>query len=101
MLLQTDEIEAVRESITDSKYEHISSLISQVLSSTTSEITSLTSKIDRFITHRFLGLPIFAAVMFAVFYFTFNLFGNPLTNLFDAGFCYVLELCNNVLISLN
>lgn len=101
VLLQTEEIEAIRESITDSKYEHISSIISQVITSDTYEKTSITSKIDRLVTHRFLGIPIFAAVMFAVFYFTFNLVGNPLTDLFDTAFGYILDLCNNGLIALN
>lgn len=100
-LLQTEEIEAIRESITDSKYEHISSIISKVMSSDAHEQTSFTNKIDQFVTHRFLGIPIFAAVMFAVFYFTFNLVGNPLTDLFDAVFGHILDLCNNGLVALN
>lgn len=100
-LLQTEEIENIRESITDSKYEHISSIISEVISSDIYEKASITSKIDRFATHRFLGIPIFAGVMFAVFYFTFNLVGNPLTNLFDTVFSALLDLCNEVLIALD
>ena len=100
-LLQTEEIEAIRESITDNKYECISSIVSKVMSSNTNEGTSLTHKIDYFVTHRFLGIPIFAAVMFAVFYFTFNLVGNPLTNLFDTLFGHILDLCNNGLIALD
>lgn len=98
--MHNPEIEEIRESITDSKYEHISNVIQSVVSSQSTQNTSLTSKIDRLVTHRLLGIPIFAAVMFAVFYFTFNLVGNPLTEVFDTFFGYVLDLCNEGLMAL-
>ncbi|MEH7457534.1 ferrous iron transport protein B [Bacillus sp. JJ1127] len=41
-------------------------------------------KIDKLITHKILGLPIFLAVMFFIFQVTFTWIGTPLSDLFDA-----------------
>lgn len=42
-------------------------------------------KIDNVLTHKFLAIPIFIAVMFLVFYLTFNVFGAYLSDLLAAG----------------
>ncbi len=40
-------------------------------------------KIDRLITHKILGLPIFLAVMFFIFQVTFTWIGTPLSDMLD------------------
>lgn len=90
----------VNESIIHSKYTHIASIVKEVVTMLKATQTTWTDKIDKYATHRFWGFPIFIAVMCAVFIFTFNLVGTPLTDLFDSFFSYVLELCNNGLMAL-
>ncbi len=43
-------------------------------------------KIDRLITHKILGLPIFLAVMFFIFQVTFTWIGTPLSEMLDEFF---------------
>ena len=42
-------------------------------------------KIDRILTHRILGIPIFICIMLLVFWLTFNVIGAPLQNLLETG----------------
>ncbi len=42
-------------------------------------------KIDRILTHRVLGIPIFICIMLIVFWLTFNVIGTPLQNLLETG----------------
>lgn len=93
-LASSEAIEVVRETITDNKYECVSSLVSDCIQSTSDSKTSLTHRIDAIVTHRIWGLPIFGLIMFGVFFFTFNLVGTPLTELFDAFFGEIIDLCN-------
>lgn len=42
-------------------------------------------KIDRLLTHKYLGIPIFILIMLLIFYLTFYLIGAPLQDLMDSG----------------
>lgn len=42
-------------------------------------------KIDRWLTHRYLGVPIFIAIMVLIFYLTFTVFGGTLQGWMEAG----------------
>lgn len=97
----SETIESIRETITDFKYEYVSHLVTDCIQSDDDLKTSLTYKIDAIVTHRIWGLPIFGFIMFAVFFFTFNLIGTPLTDLFDAFFSQIIDLCNTGLSQLN
>lgn len=97
----SEAIETVRETITDYKYEYISRLVTDCLQVADGLKTSLTHRIDTIVTHRIWGLPIFGLIMFAVFFFTFNLVGTPLTDLFDMFFGQIIDLCNAGLSQLN
>ena len=79
----------------------MSSLVSDCIQSTSDSKTSLTHRIDAIVTHRIWGLPIFGLIMFGVFFFTFNLVGTPLTELFDAFFGEIIDLCNTGLSQLD
>ena len=45
--------------------------------------TPLTEKIDSLVTNRYLGMPIFLALMYVMFMLTFDWLGTPLANLLD------------------
>lgn len=100
-LASSETIEAVRETITDYKYEYVSHLVTDCIQSTSTSKTSLTHRIDALVTHRIWGLPIFGVIMFTVFFFTFNLVGTPLTDLFDTFFGQIIDLCNTGLSKLD
>jgi len=48
---------------------------------TTEQIRS--EKIDKILTHKYLGIPIFIVIMLLVFFLTFNVLGEPLQNLLE------------------
>jgi len=71
--------------VADGKYEYISGLVTKVVKPPDQMSTTPTKKIDKILTHKYLGLPIFAFIMFLVFYFTFDLVGNTLLKYTEAG----------------
>lgn len=77
--------------ITSERYLYIATIIKACYKKKNAERVSTSDKIDRIVTNRWLGLPIFAAVMFTVYYIamvTVGLSATDWTNdkLFDAGF---------------
>ena len=48
--------------------------------------------IDKVVTHKYFGLPIFFAIMALVFYLSFDLIGGNLTNLFEVGIDALIKL---------
>lgn len=66
--------------ITNERYEYISSIIGECLVNGGAKQTlSVSDKIDRVVTNRFAALPIFAAVMFLVYYVSVSTVGDFLT----------------------
>lgn len=75
------------DAVADAKYEYISTIIESVMQhDNTPFYVSTTQKIDKWLTHKWLGIPIFAAIMLAIFYVTFNLIGDPLKDLLSRFF---------------
>ena len=77
--------------ITNERYVYIASVIKGCLKKKSKGLLSKSDKIDRIVTNRFLGLPIFAVVMFLVYYIAMMTFGAEATNwtndnLFGDGF---------------
>jgi ferrous iron transport protein B len=56
--------------IADHRYRWINQLVHTTVERPTTQKRSLTDRIDRIVTHRYLGIPIFFAVMWAVFKLT-------------------------------
>ncbi len=87
-----EELEDDAESIiTNERYAYIASVIKACYKKKNSGKLSLSDKIDKIVTNRFLGLPIFAAVMFLVYYISMVTIGAAATdwtndNLFGDGF---------------
>lgn len=67
--------------ITNERYEYISSMIGECCTkSTKGQKLSASDRIDRIVTNRFAALPIFAAVMFLVYYVSVTTVGGILTD---------------------
>lgn len=73
------------------RYEFIHDVISQSVQRPQTGNDLLTDKIDRIVTHNILGIPIFAAIMWLVFTFTF-IFSEPLVEIVETGFSTLGEL---------
>ena len=71
--------------ITNERYNFISSIIHDVLIKKDKEALSTSDKIDRIVTNRWLGLPIFAVIMFLVYYISMVTFGASATNFTNDG----------------
>jgi ferrous iron transport protein B len=79
--------------ITNERYVYISSIIDQCFTRAKRDSLTISDKIDRIVTNRFLALPIFAAVMFLVYYVSVTTVGTWATDwandgLFGEGFSF-------------
>ncbi len=77
--------------ITNERYVYIGSIIKSCLKKKSAGRLTNSDKIDRIVTNRFLGLPIFAAIMFLVYYISMVTIGTAATDwandgLFGDGF---------------
>lgn len=89
--------------ITNERYIYISSMISECVAKNEKRTMTTSDKIDRVVTNRWLALPIFAAVMFIVYYICVTTVGAVLTDwtndvLFGEMIPPVVE---NILVSIN
>lgn len=71
--------------ITNARYEYISSVIRKCLKKKNSGGLSVSDRIDRVVTNRILALPIFAAVMFIVYYVSVTTVGGWATDWVNDG----------------
>ncbi len=71
--------------ITNERYTYITSIIGECLAKNRKEKLSLSDKIDRIVTNRWLALPIFAAVMFLVYYISVTTVGTWATDWANDG----------------
>ena len=81
--------------IADARYGFISGLMQDVLRKPAVEKETATDRIDRFILNRWLGIPIFLAVLYGVFQFTFVVSG-PLMDWIDQGFSWLAEQASGI-----
>ncbi len=71
--------------ITNERYEYISSMIGRCCTKNKKETLSVSDKIDRIVTNRIFALPIFAAVMFLVYYVSVTTVGTWATDWANDG----------------
>ncbi len=57
--------------------------------------------IDKILTNKFLGIPIFILIMYTIFYLTFNVLGDYCTTLINKGIEVVTDITRNTLINNN
>jgi ferrous iron transport protein B len=85
--------------IINQKYDFIEEIIEEVLVNK-SKKEAATDKVDRILTHRFWGMPIFFAVIGLVFFLTFSI-GNIFAGYFEGIISSFSELVLNFLISIH
>lgn len=72
--------------IADMRYEFIQKAVSEtVVKQADSKQRKISVAVDKVLTHKYFGIPIFFAIMALVFYLSFDLIGGNLTELFDIG----------------
>ncbi|WP_143320723.1 ferrous iron transport protein B [Clostridium sp. HBUAS56010] len=71
--------------ITNERYVYISSIIKDCFTRNKTEKLTVSDKIDRIVTNRYLALPIFAAVMFLVYYVSVTTVGTWATDWANDG----------------
>ncbi|MBC2580141.1 ferrous iron transport protein B [Clostridium sp. DJ247] len=64
-------------------YDYISSILKNCLSYNNKDKVSPTEKIDKIVLNRFLAYPLFLAILFLIFKFTFTWVGQPIADLFS------------------
>ena len=86
IILLEEELDDDTESIiTNERYQYISSIISKCNKKNKKGLLSISDKIDRIVTNRFLALPIFAAVMFLVYFISVTTVGTWATDWANDG----------------
>lgn len=71
--------------ITNERYVYISNIIGECYTKNKKKSVSISDRIDGIVTNRFLGLPIFAAVMFLVYYISVSTVGTWATDWANDG----------------
>lgn len=100
-MLAKDGLENRELEIVDKRYEFIHSITSTAVRKPSENIVTLTDKIDRIITHKYLGLPIFALIMFIVFQLTFAIGQDLLGGFIGTGIEILGEKIESLLVSIN
>lgn len=75
---ETDEDDDAESIITNARYNYIAKIIEDSYKKSTSGLT-ISDKIDRIVTNRWAALPIFAIVMYVVYYFSVSTVGDFVT----------------------
>jgi len=92
-LLENEDSQTV---ITNSKYSFISGALKETYKSRELPKTTPSEKIDKIMTHRYLGFPLFSFLLFVMFYATFKL-GNYPMNWIDMGISAIGNLAAHIL----
>ncbi|HZH74278.1 MAG TPA: ferrous iron transport protein B [Mariniphaga sp.] len=82
--------------ITDAKYGFITGALKETFINPLRKLRSGSEKIDDILTHKYLGFPIFVAILFIMFYSTFNLGTYPM-DLIDAGIVALGDLISDMM----
>jgi len=81
--------------IADARYGFISGLIKETLRKPAVERRTLSDTIDKVVVNRWLGIPIFLALMYGVFWFTFTLSG-PFMDWIDEAFGWLAGQASSI-----
>ncbi|MDR0900793.1 MAG: ferrous iron transport protein B [Methanobrevibacter sp.] len=88
--------ENTEEIIANYRYAFIDGLITETVKKPEVEKTTFTEKIDKIVTNRILGFPIFLAILYLMFQITFTV-GAPFQDLIDRGFGLLGEFLFKIL----
>ncbi|MCD7781295.1 MAG: ferrous iron transport protein B [Methanosphaera sp.] len=87
---------AVDDALIDDKYAKIDGIINDCVKKVNKNAQTLTDKIDRIVTNRWLGIPIFLIVMYVIFYLTYTI-GGPWQDLIDYAFSLLIDYLTPIL----
>ncbi|WP_416318251.1 ferrous iron transport protein B [Thermoanaerobacterium thermosaccharolyticum] len=65
-------------------YKYIEGILSQCVTYTSENTFTITERIDKILINKFLAYPIFIAIIYLIFQFTFSWVGQPLADLLDS-----------------
>jgi len=72
-----DDVESI---ITNERYNYVTKLVSQCYTRPKKQKATMSDKIDKIVTNKYLALPIFALIMFAVYYISVSTVGTWVTD---------------------
>lgn len=81
------------EIIANARYAFIDGLIKEAVSKPEVEKPTITDKIDNIVTNKYLGIPIFLVILYAMFQFVFTV-GTPLQDIIQTGFDMLGDMLN-------
>lgn len=86
--------------LADMRYTYIEALCAEcVVKHQETREQQRSETIDRFLTHKYLGIPIFLLIMMTIFWLTFSVIGAPLQDLLSAWIDRFTAMLSNVLIA--
>ena len=88
--------EDVESAITNEKYGFIEGALAETLTPSKNQVNKHTSRIDRIVTNKYFGIPIFLVVMFVMFWSTFTLGAYP-QEWIEAGFTWLGEFVGSLM----
>ena len=85
--------------LADMRYQYIEEICRECVSKqqeTREQVRS--EKIDRILTHKYFGIPIFLGIMLVIFWLTFSVIGAPLQDLLDMGIQWLTGVFSDFLV---
>jgi len=83
---QSSKAKSLKQYIHQVRASYIQSITAEALTKDTDKHSSMTEKIDRIVTHRVFGIPIFLIIMYLLFKVTFDWIGTPISDQLDGFF---------------
>lgn len=88
--------------LADMRYQYIEEICRECVSKEQETHEQVRSeKIDRILTHKYFGIPIFLGVMLVIFWLTFSVIGAPLQDLLDMGIQWCTGLLSDFLTNIH
>lgn len=94
-ILSKTDADTLEAKIADQRYKTIQSMLRQVCDINTEHLSG-SDMVDRVVTNKVLGIPIFLSLMWAAFEITFT-FATPFMNIIDIFFGWLAETATNVI----
>ncbi len=88
--------EAIDNIFVDARYAQIDEIVDKCMKRTKENVETLTDRIDKIVTNRILGLPIFLVVIYITFFLTYTI-GGPWQDLIEYGFQLLSEYLTPIL----
>ena len=82
--------DSVDDALIDAKYQRIEEIMKESVQKPAQDQNSFTEKIDKVLTNRFIGLPIFLIIIYLVFQITFTI-GAPYQDIIDTLFGFLCD----------